>query len=145
MSEEKIPVKNEAGFYEIRFESIGGFGANLAGKMLAEAAILGQGLNGSNFAQYGSEKKGTPVKSYVRLAEPDKEIRNSAPVEEPHLLAVFNLGLTEILPVTSGLEKGGVVSLLRRLLKRRRRKRQPPPPGSPSPTAACPSRWRRSR
>ena len=29
-----LPQKNEQGFFEIRLESIGGLGANLAGKML---------------------------------------------------------------------------------------------------------------
>ena len=33
--EVKLPVVNGAGFYEIRMESIGGLGANLAGKVLA--------------------------------------------------------------------------------------------------------------
>ncbi|MFQ9797978.1 MAG: hypothetical protein ACLR23_02645 [Clostridia bacterium] len=37
--------------------------------------------NTANFASYGSEKRGTPVKSYIRYAEPDKEIRISSPVE----------------------------------------------------------------
>lgn len=109
MSGEKIKVKNEAGFYEMRFESIGGFGANLAGKMMAEAIILGDGLNGSNFAQYGSEKKGSPVKVFVRVTDPDREIRVSAPVEEPHLLAIFNESLHESLPLTAGLVEGGTV------------------------------------
>ena len=56
------------GFFGIRFESIGGLGAHLAGQMLAEAGVLRQGLNGSHFSSYGSEKKGTPVKSFVRFA-----------------------------------------------------------------------------
>ena len=55
-----LPQKNELGFFEIRLESIGGLGANLAGKMLAEAGVTGSGLNGSNFSSYGSEKKGRP-------------------------------------------------------------------------------------
>ncbi len=50
-----LPKKNKNGFYEIRLESIGGLGANLAGKMLAESGVLGSGFNGSNFASYGSE------------------------------------------------------------------------------------------
>ncbi|MHC4778587.1 MAG: 2-oxoacid:acceptor oxidoreductase family protein [Planctomycetota bacterium] len=103
MSAAKLKEKNEAGFYEIRMESIGGLGANLAGKMMAEAAILGDGFNGSNFASYGSEKKGTPVKSFVRVADPSTEIRVSAPVEEPHMVAIFHEALNETLPVLAGL------------------------------------------
>lgn len=48
-----LPLKNYLGFYEIRLESIGGLGANLAGQMLAKAGVLGHGLNGVNFSTYG--------------------------------------------------------------------------------------------
>ncbi len=34
---------NELGFYEMRFESVGGLGANLAGQVLAEGVVKGQG------------------------------------------------------------------------------------------------------
>src|SRR3990170_4216910 len=71
----RLPVKNELGFFEIRMESIGGLGANVAGKILTEAAILGMGLNGAGFASYGSEKKGTPVKAFVRVCEADQKDR----------------------------------------------------------------------
>ncbi|GAI91901.1 unnamed protein product [marine sediment metagenome] len=83
-----LPKKNEYGYYEIRMESIGGQGANVAGKILAEAGILGLDLNGSNFASYGSEKQGTPVKSYVRYADPNTGMRVNSPIEEPHILAM---------------------------------------------------------
>src|ERR1700750_2785004 len=71
----RLPKKNELGFFEIRLESIGGLGANLAGKMLAEAGVLSLGLKGSSFSSYGSEKKGSPVKSFIRFCDPDVEIR----------------------------------------------------------------------
>ncbi len=51
----QLPVKNDLGFFEIRMESIGGLGANVAGKILTEAGILRMGLNGAGFASYGSE------------------------------------------------------------------------------------------
>ena len=84
-----LPKKNKNGFYEIRLESIGGLGANLAGKMLAEAGVLGSGFNGSNFSSYGSEKKGSPVKSFIRFADADTEIRDHSPIEQPHVLGSF--------------------------------------------------------
>lgn len=62
MQHTKLSRVNELGLFEIRLESIGGLGANLAGKMLAEAGVLHLGLNGSNFSSYGSEKKGSAVK-----------------------------------------------------------------------------------
>lgn len=62
-----LPKTNDLGFFEIRLESIGGLGANLAGKMLAEAGVLGLGLNGSNFSTYGSEKRNSGKKLYSLL------------------------------------------------------------------------------
>ena len=62
---EPLPGAGEDGFFGIRFESVGGLGAHLAGQILAEAGVLRQGLNGAHFSSYGSEKKGTPVKSFV--------------------------------------------------------------------------------
>ncbi|HOO57317.1 MAG TPA: 2-oxoacid:acceptor oxidoreductase family protein [bacterium] len=97
---------NEFGYYEIRMESIGGQGANLAGKILAEAAIIDIGLNGISFASYGSEKKGTPVKAYIRLAESDEEIRVNSPVIEPHLLVVFSTVLEKSVPLMMGVKPG---------------------------------------
>lgn len=105
----KLPKKNELGFYEIRLESIGGLGANLAGKMLAEAGVLGLGLNGSNFSSYGSEKKGSPVKAFVRFCEPHIDIRDHSPIEQPHVIGVFHEALYKTVDVVSGLRPDGVV------------------------------------
>lgn len=105
----QLPVKDEYGFYNIRLESIGGYGANIAGKMLAEAGVLYQGLNGSNFSSYGSEKKGSPVKAFIRFAEPATEIRLSSPIEEPHIICIFHEALIRTEPVVRGLRPGGIV------------------------------------
>lgn len=105
----QLPIKDEYGFFNIRLESIGGYGANIAGKMLAEAGVLYQGLNGSNFSSYGSEKKGSPVKSFIRFAEPDTQIRLSSPVEEPHVICIFHEALIRTEPVVRGLRPGGIV------------------------------------
>lgn len=107
--EAKLPRKNELGFYEMRFESIGGLGANLAGQILSEALILGQGFNGANFSSYGAEKKGAPVKSHIRICEPDREVRTSSPVERPHLLAVFHSTISCMAGVAQGLYPDSVV------------------------------------
>ncbi|MGA9226846.1 MAG: 2-oxoacid:acceptor oxidoreductase family protein, partial [Mesobacillus sp.] len=104
-----LPKKNDLGFYEIRLESIGGLGANLAGKMLAEAGVLGLGLNGSNFSSYGSEKKGSPVKSFVRFCEPETEIRVHSPIEEPNVVGVFHEALYKMVDVVSGLRPDGIM------------------------------------
>ncbi|MFG6119194.1 2-oxoacid:acceptor oxidoreductase family protein [Thalassobacillus sp. B23F22_16] len=104
-----LPKTNPLGFFEIRLESIGGLGANLAGKMLAESGVLGHGLNGSNFSSYGSEKKGTPVKAFIRFCEPEVEIRAHSPIEEPHVIGVFHEALYKTIDVTRGLQPDGIV------------------------------------
>ncbi|MGM9928208.1 MAG: 2-oxoacid:acceptor oxidoreductase family protein [Bacillus sp. (in: firmicutes)] len=104
-----LPQKNELGFFEIRLESIGGLGANLAGKMLAEAGVLGLGLNGCNFSSYGSEKKGSPVKSFIRFCNPEVEIRDHSPIEEPHVIGVFHEALYKMVDVVQGLRPNGIV------------------------------------
>jgi len=104
-----LPKKNELGFFEIRLESIGGLGANLAGKMLAEAGVLSLGLRGSNFSSYGSEKKGSPVKSFIRFCDPEVEIRDHSPIEQPHIVGVFHEALYKTIDVVSGLDAEGIV------------------------------------
>lgn len=104
-----LPKKNDLGFFEIRLESIGGLGANLAGKMLAESGVLGHGLNGSNFSSYGSEKKGSPVKSFIRFCDEDVEIRDHSPIEEPHVVGVFHEALYKTIDVIAGLQPNGIV------------------------------------
>src|SRR3990172_2183616 len=108
----KLPVKNDLGFFEIRMESIGGLGANVAGKILTEAAILGMGLNGAGFASYGSEKKGTPVKAFVRVCEAGHQVRINSQVEEPHVLAIFHEALAKSVPVTAGAVDGKTTVIL---------------------------------
>jgi pyruvate ferredoxin oxidoreductase gamma subunit len=108
----KLPVKNDLGFFEIRMESIGGLGANVAGKILTEAAIIGMGMNGAGFASYGSEKKGTPVKAFVRICEADNQVRVNSPVEEPHVLAIFHEALAKAIPVTAGAVPGKTTVIL---------------------------------
>lgn len=89
--------------FEIRLESVGGLGAHLAGQILAEAGVLLQGLNGSHFSSYGSEKKGTPVRSFVRFYPADRELRTSEPVIHPDLVAIFHESLLRTEPVLAGL------------------------------------------
>ncbi|UOF92189.1 2-oxoacid:acceptor oxidoreductase family protein [Fodinisporobacter ferrooxydans] len=100
---------NRLGLFEIRMESIGGLGANLAGKMLAEAGVLHLGLNGSNFSSYGSEKKGSAVTSFVRFANPETTIRAASPVDEPHVVAIFHEALFKTQDCLSGLQEDGIL------------------------------------
>lgn len=101
--------RSAADFFEIRFESIGGLGAHVAGKIVAGAAVLRMNMNGAHFSSYGSEKKGSVVRSFIRLAPADKAIRTSAPIEEPDVIVVFNSGLLAHPATLSGLKAGGTL------------------------------------
>src|ERR1700722_14448692 len=90
-----LPKLNDLGFFEIRLESIGGLGANLAGKMLAEAGGVGVGFSGVSFSSYGSEKKGSAVKAHIRFCDMDTRIRDTSPVERPHVVGVFHESLSK--------------------------------------------------
>ena len=100
----RLPRVHENGCYEMRLESIGGLGANLCGKLLGELGAVCLGLNSAAFSSYGSEKRGSPVKSFVRWSGPEVEILHNSPVERPHLLVLFHLALADSLPVTAGVE-----------------------------------------
>jgi len=104
-----LPGAGDDGFFGIRFESIGGLGAHLAGKILAEAGVLRQGLNGAHFSSYGSEKKGTPLKSFVRFCPGDRDVRTSSPIETPQVIAVFHEVLARSFDVAAGLPATGTL------------------------------------
>lgn len=96
-SEKKQGLKKvlESGkeYYEIRLESIGGLGANLCGKMLGELGLKYLDVNSSNFSSYGSEKTGTPVRSFIRYCKKENEIRLHSPIINPDLLVIFHQGI----------------------------------------------------
>lgn len=102
-----LPVDGRT--FEIRFESIGGLGAHAAGQVLASAAVLKMGLNGAHFSSYGSEKKGSLVRSFVRLAPGDRPIRTNAPVEVPDALVVFHAALLRNPATFAGLRREGTL------------------------------------
>ncbi len=102
-----VSLPNGSRFFEIRFESIGGLGAHAAGQVLAAAAVVRMGLNGAQFSSYGSEKKGSVVRSFVRLGSADQPIRTSAPVETPDAIVVFHAALLRNPATLGGLKKDG--------------------------------------
>src|SRR3989338_6929309 len=102
-----VSLPNAGRFFEIRFESLGGLGAHAAGQVLASAAVLKMGLNGAHFSSYGSEKKGSLVRSFVRLAPADRPIRTSAPVETPDAVVVFHAALLSNPATFAGLRQDG--------------------------------------
>jgi len=102
-------LPDPSGFFEIRFESIGGLGAHAAGQILARAAVLKMNLNGSHFSSYGSEKKGSVVRSYVRLGAANKPIRTSAPIDSPDAMVVFHGALLQQDITIAGMKNTGTL------------------------------------
>ncbi len=100
-----LPLTNDNGYFEMRLESIGGLGANLCGKMLGELGALHLSLNASSFSSYGSEKRGSPVKAFVRWCSADRQIRINSPVVTPHILCIFHEGLLGKHPILAGVNK----------------------------------------
>ena len=89
--------------FEIRLESIGGLGANLCGKLLGELGALQLGLYSSNFSSYGSEKRGSAVRSFIRYSK--KEIRITSPIERPDILGIFHEAMAEKTNALAGAGK----------------------------------------
>lgn len=83
----KIPHRESVA---IRMEAIGGQGANSAGKILAEAAVLEEQYTGNHFSSFGSEKRGTPVRSYVRFSTVHQPVRSTSHIRQPQLLVIFH-------------------------------------------------------
>ncbi len=96
-------------FFEIRFESIGGLGAHAGGQIIATAAVLKMGLNGAHFSSYGSEKKGSLIKSFIRLGPSDEPIRTSEPVEKPDVIVVFHEALLAQPGTLAGMRADGTL------------------------------------
>ena len=105
----KVSLPNPERFFELRFESIGGLGAHAAGQILATAAVLRMGLNGAHFSSYGSEKKGSVVRSFIRLGLAERPIRTSAPVESPDVIVVFHDALLGHPATLAGIRERGTL------------------------------------
>jgi len=106
---QRVSLPDSRRFFEIRFESIGGLGAHAAGQIIASAAVLRMGLNGAHFSSYGSEKKGSVVRSFIRLAPNDRAIRTSAPIESPDVVVVFHSGLLAHPATLAGIRAAGTL------------------------------------
>jgi pyruvate ferredoxin oxidoreductase gamma subunit len=64
-------------------------------KSSRKAAVLGMGYSGNHFSSFGSEKRGSPVRSYVRFSTERKPIRTASSIQKPDLLVLFHESLLE--------------------------------------------------
>ncbi len=91
---------------EIRIHGRGGQGAVTSAEMLALAAIR-TGKFAQAFPSFGPERRGAPVQAFVRVS--DKQIRVRGEIKEPDVVVVLDPGLLNILDVSSGLRKNGII------------------------------------
>ncbi len=91
---------------EVRWHGRGGQGAKTAGYVLAEAAAA-EGWQIQAFPEYGAERRGAPIRSYVRIS--DRPIRLRCPVREPQIVVVLDDTLLASEDVAAGMPDDGVI------------------------------------
>jgi pyruvate ferredoxin oxidoreductase gamma subunit len=90
--------------FEVRIHGRGGQGVVTAAELLSVAAFL-EGKHAQAFPSFGSERTGSPVVSFCRIA--DKEIRLREPILEPDGLIVQDPTLFKATDVFQGLKPVG--------------------------------------
>lgn len=91
---------------EVRWHGRGGQGAKTASYVLAIAAAE-QGWNVQAFPEYGAERRGAPMRSYVRIS--DAPIRLRCSVLHPQIVVVLDPTLLGSENVTDGLDDDALV------------------------------------
>lgn len=91
---------------EVRWHGRGGQGAKTASYILAVAAAE-QGHQVQAFPEYGAERRGAPMKSYVRIS--DRPIRLRSGVREPQIVVVLDSTLITSENVAAGVPEDGII------------------------------------
>lgn len=91
---------------EVRWHGRGGQGAKTAGYILAIASAEA-GWNIQAFPDYGAERRGAPMRSYVRIS--DAPIRLRSGVKKPDIVVVLDSTLLGSEDVTSGMADDGLL------------------------------------
>jgi len=91
---------------EVVWHGRGGQGAKTAGYILGEAA-MDEGKVIQAFPEYGAERRGAPMKSYVRIS--DAPIRLRCAVTNPEVVVVLDPSLMRTIDVTEGMPEGGTL------------------------------------
>lgn len=93
---------------EIRIHGRGGQGAVTAAQLLAHAAYI-EGKHVQAFPVFGAERRGAPVKAFVRIS--DSPILIHSQIYNPDYVIVLDPQIYRIMDVTEGLKKDGIVVL----------------------------------
>lgn len=91
---------------EIRWHARAGQGAVTAAKLVAETA-LSQDRYMQAMPEYGPERMGAPIKAFTRISDVPIEIHNN--IENPHVVAVLDDSLLDVVDVTEGIRDGGII------------------------------------
>lgn len=91
---------------EIRWHARGGQGAVTAAKTLAEMSLT-KDMFFQAFPEYGPERMGAPIQCFNRLSE--KPISTYCGVTEPEIVVVVDPTLLEVVDVTVGLARDGMI------------------------------------
>jgi len=91
---------------EIRIHGRGGQGGVTAAELLAHAAFAeGKWVQAIPF--FGAERRGAPVKAFARISDEPISIRSQ--VYNPDYVLVLDSTLLEVIDVTEGLKKDGII------------------------------------
>jgi pyruvate ferredoxin oxidoreductase gamma subunit len=91
---------------EIRIHGRGGQGAVTAAEILAVAAFK-DGKFSQAFPKFGPERRGSPIEAYCRISDEFINLRTF--VYNPDYLIILDDSLLDMLDLTQGLKKTGVV------------------------------------
>ena len=91
--------------FEVRFHGRGGQGAVMAAQAFAEAAVI-EGLEAQAFPFFGGERRGAPVKAFLRID--DKPVTTRGQIYNPDCIVVLDSKLPNSMNVFDGLKQGGI-------------------------------------
>lgn len=95
-------MKYHKDIFEVIFYARGGQGAKVASEILAQAAAS-EGRFVQAFPEFGPERSGAPVKTYLRVS--DRKIRNHEPVVDPDAIAILDETILDSQDVAKNLDK----------------------------------------
>lgn len=94
--------------YEIVFHARAGQGAKSAAQFIAETA-LEEGKEMQAFPEYGPERTGAPMRSFVRIS--DREIRSFEPIVNPDAIIILDSSIVGTVDVLAGATKDTIILL----------------------------------
>ena len=98
--------KDNSEHVEFRFHGRGGQGAKSASEIYAAAALEEIGYI-QCFPDYGPERQGAPIRTYLRISSTPITVHSG--VTNPDYVVVIDPSLLESINVTEGLKKDGAV------------------------------------